>query len=377
MPANSGALEFARFFQQRNEAQPVNMLLRSRRQTGQFEERGIKIRAENRLGTNPAGPRHAGRAHNQRDTDAAFVEPAFTGAQWNVGSRRAFAGAESAIIRREHDDGAIRQPGTLQGVQHFADCQVHGLDHPGINGVVLHEANLAFAFVAKVQAIVFNLLCLYFVFGLKIGARSQRRVDGVERQVSEKWPFAIRFDELHGFLRETVGKMFALRAIFQPRIFVGRKITGRCSPGAAAFVHIKTLVLRPPAFRSEMPFAGKERSVASGFQRFGQGDFLQRKLVRVRRGQHCRRPRPFFGLRGADVICDAGACGIFAGHDRRASGAANLTGGISIGEAHPGSRKSVEIWRFVKPTALATEIAPAKIIRKNKDEVQLRTLRTR
>ena len=203
-----------------------------------------------------------------------------------------------AVVAGEDHERVVAQAEFVELGEHLADGQVHGLDHARIDGVLLHQPH-----VARVLAAPFRFqaepLALLLVLLPQVLARHQRRVDGVEGEVGEERPVLVRLDELRRLGRQPVGQMLAGRAVGQARIAVGREVlvaAVRAAAVDAAHVDVEALVLRPPAFRPEVPLAGEERGVARGLHRLGQRRRVQRQPVGVGRGQRLGVALPLFGL---------------------------------------------------------------------------------
>ena len=143
MPVQGLALYRACLLKQGNEADAVEMLKGFERQASHREHRRVKIGAGDGRCRYAAGGGHAGPFYDHRFPNTAFIQPAFSRAQRQIGRRVSFRRAQPAVVRHEDDDGIFCQPRFVQGVQDLADGLVHGFDHCRIDGVILHQAHLA------------------------------------------------------------------------------------------------------------------------------------------------------------------------------------------------------------------------------------------
>ena len=129
----------------------------------------------------------------------------------------------------------------------------------------------------------------------------------------------------------------------------------------ASNVDVETLVGRPMAFVSEMPFAGEESLVAVFFEYFGNGDFLKGQMaavVRVEQGV-CGS----IGLTGYPVG-DIDAYRMSSGHNTGACRAANRSGGIALREAHAAFGQAINVRCIVECAAVAPDVCPAHVVHK-------------
>ena len=130
--------------------------------------------------------------------------------------------------------------------------------------MILNQANITFSF-ASPFFLQSQLLSFGFVLLAQVDSGHQRRVNRVERKVREERLIAMSFNEASGLGREAIRQVLSFRTVLESRISVGRKIlvaTIGASAINASHVDVKTLIFGPPAFGSQMPFAGKERGVA-------------------------------------------------------------------------------------------------------------------
>ena len=252
----------------RHEADSVENLTWGGFRAGGFEECRKKIRARDGRGDHGARFHRTRPADEEGLADAAFIHPALATAQRQIGGGPTFARGETAVVTRENDDRVFGETEGVELREDFADREVHGLDHASVNRVVLREADIALPFPSP-------FLCeaearpLVFIFRFEIGARHERRVDGIERKVGEEGAVFVCRDERGGFGREAVREVFARRAVGQAGVVVGRKIFVAAVGSAlvdTAEVVVETLIFRPPALGSEVPLASEEGGVAGGFQ---------------------------------------------------------------------------------------------------------------
>jgi hypothetical protein len=240
--------------------------------------------------------------------------------------------------------------------------------------VLLHEAHVALALAAPFFGET-KAGALLLVFLLQVGPRHERRVHGVEREIREERPILVRRDELHGLGGEPVGEVFAVGAVGEPRIAIGREVA-LAAIGTAAVVAtevvVEALILGPPALGAEVPLAGEERGVAGGLQRFCERGRIERQPVGVGRRQELGVALPCLRVRGADVVGDAGALRPLAGEDAGARGRANGARGVGIGEFRTVAREAIEIRCLVKRAAIDREIALAEIVGEEENDVGLR-----
>ncbi len=152
----------------------------------------------------------------------------------------------------------------------------------------------------------------------------------------------MRLDEVGRFPAEPRGQVFAVGSVLEPGIAIGREVLLPAVGTAAlnaALVHVEPLVLGEKALGAEMPLAREEGGITRLLEGLGHGGLIEREPVVVGRGQHSRVALPLFRLiaaPGADVVGDAGAHWILAGHDAGTGGAAHRAGGIGLREPHAG-----------------------------------------
>src|SRR2546426_5422204 len=91
-------------FKQRDEADAVLVLSRTQRKARDLQKSRIVIGADHGRMANAAGLGYAGPAHNQRLAHAAFIGPAFAGAQRGVGGWRRLGSGQASVVRGEEHD---------------------------------------------------------------------------------------------------------------------------------------------------------------------------------------------------------------------------------------------------------------------------------
>ena len=137
----------------------------------------------------------------------------------------------------------------------------------------------------------------------------------------------------------------------------------------AADVDVKTLVSRPMALGSEMPFAGEKCLVTVALERFGERHFLVREVVAVG-GSDERIAGGLAGLPG-NPIGDVHPHRMAAGQNTRARGAANRARGVTLGEPHAAGSKPIDVGCLMKFATVCTNIRPTHIINQEKQEIGL------
>ncbi len=138
-------------------------------------------------------------------------------------------------------------------------------------------------------------------------------MDIVEGVVDEERTVAVPLDELRRFRGESVGQVLAFGAVLETRIAIGGEVflpaIGAASVDAAP-VHVESLVLRPPAFGTEVPLAGEEGGVSRLLQDLGEGDLFTREPVGIGRREQLRVAFPMVRRqRCSDEVGDAVRCG--------------------------------------------------------------------
>jgi hypothetical protein len=338
---------------------------------GGFEQGGEEIGAADRGADDGAGFDDGGPAHDEGLADAAFIHPAFAAAQREVGGGGALAGGEAAVVAGEDDEGVLTQTEFVEFGEDFADGEVHGLDHSGVDGVFLDEADFAGVFFSpggfEAEALAFLLIFLF-----QIGSRLQRGVDGVEGEVGEETTVFVGFDESASLRGEAIWQVLAFWAVGQAGVVIGDKVFAapiRAAAIDAAEVVIEALIFWPETLGAEMPFASEEGGVTGGFHGLGQGGRVECEAVGVGGGEQRGVAFPFVWLGGTDVVGDAGAGGPLASHDAGASGGADGAGGVAIRKQSAVFGHLIDIGRLVKRAAVAPEVALAEVIDQEEDDV--------
>ena len=121
-----------------------------------------------------------------------------------------------------------------------------------------------------------------------------------------------------------------------------------------------------------MPLPGEERFVAVITQHLGEGDFRCAQVPIVLSGQMAvvsptTAPRLARGV--ADPSRDAVLWRVFAGENAGARGTANLAGRVAACELHAAGGDAIDVRTFVIGGALIAEIAPAKVVGENEDDI--------
>ena len=235
----------------------------------------------------------------------------------------------------------------------------------------LGEANVARCFAAPFLG-EREAGAFVFVFLFQLGPGHERRVNGVEREVDEEGAVFVVGHEFAGLGGEPVFEVFAGRAVGQAGVTVGGEVLFPAVGAAlvdATKVVIKALIFGPPTRGAEVPFAGEERGIAGGFQGFGERGRVEGEAVGVVGGEERGVAFPRGGLRGADVVGDAGALGPLAGEDAGARGGADGAGGVGIGEARALAGEAVEVRSLVERAAVAAEVLAAEVVGEEEDDV--------
>ena len=73
--------------QRRRKTLPIPMLSRRPRQAHHFQNARVKIRADDRLITNRAGPTLARPLHDRGHSHPSLIQPALGSPQWQIGGR--------------------------------------------------------------------------------------------------------------------------------------------------------------------------------------------------------------------------------------------------------------------------------------------------
>ena len=133
----------------------------------------------------------------------------------------------------------------------------------------------------------------------------------------------------------------------------------------ASFIDVESLFLRVVSDVAQMPFSEETRGVAGLFQRFGDGNLFERKLVEV-----CRSYKSaVFWVVSGDPIGDVQPGRILARHDAGPCGGADGAGCVGVGEAHAFGGQFVNVWCFVESASVAAKVGPAQVVDEEKDEI--------
>ena len=133
-----------------------------------------------------------------------------------------------------------------------------------------------------------------------------------------------------------------------------------------ADVDVKTLILRPMPFTTQMPFAGEESLVPMLLQLLGNRHLLVREVVAILRMQQLVGRA--IALPG-DPVGDIHPHWMPSGHDTRARGTANRTSRVALCKPHAGGRKFIDVWSFMKLAPVGADIRPAHIIDEEEQKV--------
>ena len=137
----------------------------------------------------------------------------------------------------------------------------------------------------------------------------------------------------------------------------------------AADVDVKTLVSWPMALVSEMPFAGEKSLVTVALERFGERNFLVRKVGAIS-GSDERIAGGLAGLPG-NPIGDVHPHRMAAGQNPRARGAANGTRRVPLRERHPAGGEPVDVGRLMNLAAVDPNVSPAHVIDEEEKKIGL------
>ena len=251
----------------------------------------------------------------------------------------------SAIVGEEEDERVVVEPLRFERIDDFANAGIEVIDHgqqdfPGRVGAVL--------------VLSFDILDL----------RLERSVHGIVGQIDQERLLAVPLDEIHRFVRQTVGQV----AFFPRPLQTVRPSEERGEIGygvveiiviPAAVIEAIELVkapLRRISVRGNihrlMPFAKRTRDIAGLFQ-----------IVR----QQAHTPGGGFGPMDASPLL------IPAGEHRRARGKAHCGGDITLLENHAVAGDLVDIRSDDARTVLRVEpnIRIALVIRENNHDVRL------
>src|SRR5579859_2054280 len=351
VPVEGAVREAPAGVQERDEAERIHRLAGRRRNARQLEKRRIKIVADDRGIREAPGPDPARDADDQGGAETALVVPSLACAQRQVRRRRALCRAEPPVVRGEDHDGPFRQPQRVEFTKHPVDGLIELLDHAGIDGMILHGAgleagpgdNLARARRRQRRG-------LLAVLPLQIGARLEADVRRMEGEVEEEWPVLRLLDEIRGPDRQLRGK-------------VG--VVGRASGGfgVRADDHLESTIGGERPFASQVPLSGDGGSVSRAAERRGQ-----RRLSGGERLEILGRQQQALPV-SAEEVRRVQPRGILSGQDARPRGAADIAGGVTLGEPHALGGQAVDRGRFIEGTAATAQVAPAQVVRQQEDDV--------
>ncbi len=273
-------------------------------------------------------------------------------------------GAESAVVRDQHDDGLFSKFQIIERLQHSSHRSIHRLDHRCVDGVLLNESDLALAFLSPLRFEV-EISALLAVFRGQIFTSDERRMHRVKAQHCQERLLLMLLDELDRLGGEPVGKVFSFGTIAEARIAVGGEVllaTVGASPGDTTSIDIVALVLGPEPLRSKMPLAGEEGRVTIRLEDLGDGQLFERKPIEIGRWQRWSFALPALGTGRSEVVGGREPCRMNPGLDADTSRAAHRASGIGTGVAHSLSGETIDGWSLVKTASCATEIGPAQII---------------
>ena len=118
-----------------------------------------------------------------------------------------------------------------------------------------------------------------------------------------------------------------------------------------------------------MPLAGKEGFVAARCESLGQGGFLMAEVAFVFRGQYLVVALPCLAHGSTDVVGYAVIDGIFAGQNTRPRRRADLTGGVTLGEAHALVCDTVDVRSLMQGGTLNGHVLDAEVVGEDEEEV--------
>ena len=366
MPEERLAARRVLTLEQRHETHAVAMLPGLRREARELQQCRIKIRADDRRIARGAGFRDAGRADDQRLAHAALVGPALARAQREVRGGMTLARRETAVVRHEDDDGFFGETVFLERRQHAADAGVELLEHRGIDGVVLHEAHFAFAFLTP--RVRWRAFLFLQIFRDEFGSRADGRVNGQERQIREERPVLVLADELHRLVHDALGGLRIVAVIGHGQVgFRIPELLDALRAIAVGQLLGKTLRAGIKLAAAEMPLAREERRVAAVIaQRLGDRDLRERQVQRVRRGLQ------FFRAHSRNEIRDAEPRRILARHDAAARRRAHAARRVALREAHPAPGERVDVGRLVKCFRIErADVHVAEIVGEDEHDVGL------
>ncbi len=190
------------------------------------------------------------------------------------------------------------------------------------------------------------------------GFRFESGVDGVMREVDEERTVFILFDEVAGGARHRVETFGILRLI---ALLIGI--------GTRVVADVEALRFRlAAAFVAEMPLAEMRGRISGIAQRFGHGDLLWRKFLRVGDRNHAHQLAR--STKSAVDGVDAVARRVLARHQARAARRAIGSGGVGVTKHHALRGEFIDVRGFVEVAALIADVAPAEVIREDEEDVR-------
>ena len=302
------------------------MLLRSRLQARDLEDRGVEVhpdrRAVARVRLGHSRPRD-----RERLADAPFPLAALAAAKREAAGRIAVTRRDTAVVRREDHDRVALDARLTNRIEDEPHGVVEGRHHAGVDRMVLHLPHLLRAVECEPrlgprrESETLSLVAKRAPAGLPT---LDRRVHVIEREHREERRRAGGrvTDERRGVAGEPMRKLRAGRIVVEPRVAIGREESaGRRAEVPAPLVDLVALILGRETLAAEVPLACEERAVAVRAERLGDRHLLERQLRPVGRGQQLRVPLPLRRLVGpvdGDVVGDAESCRCLARLDRRA-----------------------------------------------------------
>ena len=262
--------------------------------------------------------------------------------------------AQAAVVRREHDQGAIGQFQFVELFENAADAVVETFDHGGVNRIALLAGPAA------------------LVLRDQLRLRLQGNVNGVVRQIEEERLVAVALDEFLGLRRQPVGEIFAIGGVLQPRhehallVLVGSEITARRAGRVAGDVDVEAALLRQRSLAAEVPFADVAGGVSGLPQLRGNRRLAGRQLL-IDDGTQQFLIGPIGAARQPVGEIEPGR--ILAGHERGACRRADRTSGVGIGETLALRGEAIEVRRLVILAAVAAEIGPTEIVGEDDNNV--------
>ncbi len=289
--------------------------------------------------------RHAARPAEQcRDAQAAFEQVRLL-AREGPGIGETLA----AIVAREDHDRVPGHAGTVERIEHAADLLVQAG----------HDSRIGFL-VAAVEIAE----CLRVVLGRDAGRLGRVRrpfpgpVRGREMQAHEEGLVGRRevADEPHRVVAEEIGEIAGLvgQNVFVPQRVIMVEVVGRA---AADPVIVLVAAFERPVVRkeAEVPLADQGRVVALGAQQ------------RRQRGMRWGEPRHVGGQRLFEA--DREPILVASGDQRRAGRRADGRVRISLGEAKPVLRDTVDVRGREVRAAVAGQIRVAHVVGQDEEDV--------